>query len=58
MNRDAIAAEIRRRDLDAAVAVSMENVYYSSSALLLTQRLIPERLVTDDGARILSPYAS
>jgi len=39
-----IPRELARQGLDALVAVSMDNVYYSSGALILTQRMIPSRL--------------
>ncbi|HET8629793.1 MAG TPA: aminopeptidase P family N-terminal domain-containing protein, partial [Thermomicrobiales bacterium] len=49
---DAIAEHVRARmraalasaDLDAVIALSPENVFYLSRALILTQRYIPDRL--------------
>jgi Xaa-Pro dipeptidase len=35
---------VKDAGLDALVAVSMDNFYYSSAALILTQRMIPTRL--------------
>lgn len=39
-----INRHITEAGLDALVAVSMDNVYYSSGTLILTQRMIPTRL--------------
>src|SRR6476469_4429694 len=38
---DAVLAE---SDLDAVIAISPENVFYLSRALIITQRYIPDRL--------------
>lgn len=44
MSRQQIPVLMREAGLDALVAFSMENVYYSSGTMLLTQRMIPTRL--------------
>ncbi len=44
MTREAIPSQLREAGLGALVAASFENVYYSSGALILTQRMIPTRL--------------
>lgn len=44
MTRPQIPAQMQAAGLDAVVAISMENVYYSSGTMLLTQRMIPPRL--------------
>jgi Xaa-Pro aminopeptidase len=42
--RQEIPKSLGEEGLDALVAVSMENFYYSSGALILTQRMIPTRM--------------
>lgn len=44
LDRIALAEALQRRGLDAAIAVSPENVYYTSGTLIATQKLIRDRL--------------
>ncbi len=39
-----VQAVMRERDLDVMLAISLENVYWLTEALILTQRSIPDRL--------------
>jgi Xaa-Pro dipeptidase len=44
MSRQQIPGEMAKDGLDALVSFSIENVYYTSGTMLLTQRIIPTRL--------------
>ena len=42
--RQRMEAVLAEADVDAVIAISPENVFYLSRALILTQRYIPDRL--------------
>lgn len=44
MNVEEFERSLASSGLDAVIAVSLENVYYTSNAFIVTQRLIPDRL--------------
>ena len=55
LDRGRLYAAMDQAGLDAVVAASLENVYYTTGAFIITQRLLPERLAFNIVPRNGSP---